>query len=83
MLRSIFLPASALRSVLAQPGFLHQVRDSAEHPIAPQIINSFNSPKSTMPLERSTDPLVWIDCEVRPDTPSLIQTPMRFAIPHH
>ncbi|KGO71984.1 hypothetical protein PITC_028650 [Penicillium italicum] len=32
MLRSIFLPASALRSVLAQPGFLHQ-----KNPHSPQI----------------------------------------------
>ncbi|EKV07335.1 hypothetical protein PDIG_64930 [Penicillium digitatum PHI26] len=32
MLRSTFLPAAALRSVLAQPGFLHQNK-----PHSPQI----------------------------------------------
>ncbi|CAG7970212.1 unnamed protein product [Penicillium nalgiovense] len=65
MLRRIFLPASALRSVLAQPGFLrHQPR------IAPIRY------KSTMPLERSTDPLVWIDCEMtglNPETDKILQ----------
>lgn len=81
MLRRIFLPASALRSVLAQPGFLHHVRDSAKSQyLNLKFTNSFQQPriapiryKSTMPLERSTDPLVWIDCEVRLNIPPRIQ----------